>query len=91
MSDQRSEKSGNNRKNGRNSNANGGMRFGRGVFGWVLFIGLAVMLFMLLSNQSQNYREVDLNDLMVATNSDESGIGFCSSVMVCTSVGGTAD
>jgi hypothetical protein len=34
---------------------------------------------------------LDLNDLMVATNSDESGIGFCSSVTVCTSVGGGAD
>jgi cell division protease FtsH len=26
------------------------MRFGRGLFGWVLFIGLAIMLFMLLNN-----------------------------------------
>jgi cell division protease FtsH len=41
----------------------GGLKFGRGVFGWLLFIGLAVMLFMLLSNQSQNYREVSLSDL----------------------------
>ena len=26
--------------------ANNGLRFGRGLFGWVLFIGLAIMLFM---------------------------------------------
>src|SRR4051812_17827758 len=53
MADQRSEKSGNGRKNGRNSNSTGGMRFGRGVFGWVLFIGLAVLLFMLVQKQNR--------------------------------------
>jgi hypothetical protein len=31
-------------------NANG-LRFGRGLFGWVLFIGLAIMLFMLLNSR----------------------------------------
>jgi cell division protease FtsH len=37
------------RKPGRNTPPNpGGVRFGRGAFGWVLFIGLAIMLFVLL-------------------------------------------
>ncbi|MGC4033009.1 MAG: ATP-dependent zinc metalloprotease FtsH [Tepidisphaeraceae bacterium] len=30
---------------------NGGMRFGRGVFGWVLFIGVAILLFLYLNQQ----------------------------------------
>src|SRR6476661_2566094 len=42
----------------------GGLKFGRGVFGWVLFIGLAVMLFMLLNQNGQNFRDVSLNDLL---------------------------
>src|SRR5688572_17308622 len=51
--------------NGAGGNAaGGGLKFGRGVFGWLLFIGLAVMLFILLSNQSQNFREVAVSDLM---------------------------
>ena len=65
MSDPRPEKNGNgNKKNGRPPGAggsNGGMRFGRGVFGWVLFIGLAVMLFMFLQNKSRNYTTIDLS------------------------------
>src|SRR4051812_18693633 len=36
----------------------GGMKFGRGVFGWVLFIGLAIMLFVLLKTQQQNTADV---------------------------------
>ena len=38
------------RKGGRPGGpANNGLRFGRGLMGWVLFIGLAIMLFMLLN------------------------------------------
>ena len=48
MAEQRPERP--NRKPGRNQPPSGGMRFGRGLFGWVLFIGLAIMLFMLLNN-----------------------------------------
>ncbi|HWP40660.1 MAG TPA: ATP-dependent zinc metalloprotease FtsH [Tepidisphaeraceae bacterium] len=47
------------RKNSRGPGANGGLRFGRGVFGWILFIGLAVMLFMLVSKQSRAYHPID--------------------------------
>jgi cell division protease FtsH len=64
MSEQRPERP--NRKAPRPGapGANGGLKFGRGVFGWLLFIGLAVMLLMLLGQNNQNYREVDLSDLL---------------------------
>jgi cell division protease FtsH len=42
------------RKNGRN-NPNGGIRVGRGLFGWVLFISLAIMLIMLLRGTTTSY------------------------------------
>ncbi len=39
------------KKNGRPGNSGpGNMRFGRGLFGWVLFIGLVIMLFVLLNH-----------------------------------------
>jgi cell division protease FtsH len=63
MPEQRSDKSGGNgRKNGRNSNGNGGMRFGRGVFGWMLFIGLAVLLVMLVQKQKGGYQTIAISD-----------------------------
>src|SRR5688572_5065564 len=66
MSEQRPERP--NRKAPRpgtpGANGGGGLKFGRGVFGWLLFIGLAVMLFMLLNQQGQNYKEVTLNVLL---------------------------
>ena len=36
------------RKEGRGNPPNGPMRLGRGMFGWVLFIGLAIMLFLFI-------------------------------------------
>ena len=63
MSEQRPDKPA--RKNGRGSSGNGGggggMRFGRGVFGWFLFIGLAVMLFMLVQKQTKSYTAINLD------------------------------
>jgi cell division protease FtsH len=44
------------------SNPNGGMRFSRGVFGWVLFVVLAIMLFMLLSEGKKNEEKVKIGD-----------------------------
>jgi cell division protease FtsH len=40
----------------------GGMRFSRGVFGWVLFVVLAIMLFMLLSQGKKNEQKINLGD-----------------------------
>ena len=37
------------------------VRFGRGVLGWVLFIGLSVMLFFLLSSKQGPYRTLPLS------------------------------
>src|SRR5436190_3544077 len=41
----------------------GGMKFGRGVFGWVLFIGLAIMLFILLKQQQSNTQDIAWSEL----------------------------
>ncbi|HVT87600.1 MAG TPA: ATP-dependent zinc metalloprotease FtsH [Tepidisphaeraceae bacterium] len=59
MSDQQPEKPA--RKNGRSPVSNGGMRFGRGVFGWMLFVVLVVMLFVLVRSQSRAYTQISLD------------------------------
>ena len=41
----------------------GGLKLGRGLFGWVLFIALAVMLFFILSKNSRGSVTVKLNQL----------------------------
>src|SRR5947199_3756939 len=41
----------------------GGMKFGRGVFGSVLFIGLAIMLFILLKQQQSNTQDIAWSEL----------------------------
>src|SRR5688572_9106722 len=46
MADPKQDK--NPRKNGRTSPNGGGLKFGRGLFGWMLFVGLAIMFFMLM-------------------------------------------
>jgi cell division protease FtsH len=53
------------RKNGARppGGGNGGLRFGRGLFGWVLFIALAVMLFMLLNKSGAQYVSVSLSEI----------------------------
>ncbi len=55
MADQRPERP--NRKGPPPRGGNTGLRFGRGLFGWVLFIGLAIMLFMLMrvGNKQSTY------------------------------------
>lgn len=43
----------------------GGMRFGRGLFGWVLFIGLAIMVVMLLKNyNNKQSTEISLSEFI---------------------------
>jgi ATP-dependent Zn protease len=39
------------------------MKFGKGLFGWVLFIALAVMLFMLLNKQQANSAPLSIGEL----------------------------
>src|ERR1700683_2513074 len=50
------------RKNGRTPPNGGGMRVGRGLFGWVLFIGLAIVLFMLLQSTRPNNTKIPFTD-----------------------------
>ena len=40
----------------------GGMRFGRGLFGWVLCIGLAIMLISLLTLKNKTYSKISLSE-----------------------------
>jgi len=58
MSDDREEKP---TGNGRRQRPAGGMRFGRGVFGWVLFIGVAILLFLYLQNQGPTHSDITLD------------------------------
>src|SRR5437016_2455175 len=54
----------NSRPNGNGSGPNGGgIKFGRGLFGWVLFIGLAVMLFIILQNKGHGSVNIDISEL----------------------------
>jgi cell division protease FtsH len=50
------------RKNGRNNPNGGGIRVGRGLFGWVLFISLAIMLVMLLRSTSNAHQPIPISD-----------------------------
>src|SRR4051794_8865723 len=50
------------RKGARPIANNGGMKFGRGLVGWVLFVALAIMLFMLLKNQGKTYTTIPFNE-----------------------------
>src|SRR4051795_12726359 len=62
------------RKNGRpqpgpnGAAGGGGMRFGRGLFGWVLFIGLAVMLFIVLQSNKKSAQDISMSELEVQAN-----------------------
>src|SRR4051812_13880019 len=51
------------RKQMRPNNGPSGMKFGRGVFGWVLFIGLAIMLFVLLRQGQSQTQDVSWSEL----------------------------
>src|SRR4051812_32199937 len=61
------------RKNGGRPPAggNGGLRFGRGLFGWVLFIALAVMLFMLLNKSGAQYASVPVSEVFKQLKEDK--------------------
>jgi cell division protease FtsH len=54
------------KKNSRLPSPASGMRFGRGLFGWVLFIVLAIMLIMLLNQSAGRTTEVYMSEFMTA-------------------------
>jgi ATP-dependent Zn protease len=43
-----------------------GSKLGRGLFGWVLFIGLAVMLFVVLNNRSTAHNDISITEFRKA-------------------------
>src|SRR6476660_5864471 len=57
------------RKNGRPPAP--GMRFGRGVFGWVLFILLAIMLFVLVQGKNRQSHQIPIGDFWTVLNADQ--------------------
>src|SRR5690348_3148958 len=61
MSEQRPERP--QRKNGRQTPTNPGLRFSqKGLFGWVLIIALGVLLIMLISKSSNTYRQISISE-----------------------------
>src|SRR3978361_1614757 len=74
------------RKNGRPPQpGNGGMRFGRGLFGWVLFIGLAVMLFFVLNSKQKSLQDIPLSDFLTqADNGNVANISIDQEVIKVT-------
>ena len=62
---------GGNKKNGRSPTGAGRMPFGRGFFGWFLFVALAIMLIMLLNKTSTSYATVPLSDFVQRLENDQ--------------------
>ena len=56
------------RKNGRPTPGagpnGGGLKLGRGLFGWILFIAVAVMLFIFFNNKGRSSVNVDISELL---------------------------
>jgi cell division protease FtsH len=48
---------------GSGGNSGGRIPFGRGLFGWVLFIGLAVMLFIILTSKTRGSTNIKISEL----------------------------
>jgi cell division protease FtsH len=63
MAEQKPERSGS--KRGRGGAGNGGMRFGRGLFGWVLFAALIVAFFLAVRGHP-DYKPIAVNQFMKA-------------------------
>src|SRR5881227_2338596 len=61
MSEQRPDRPGPKRGPGMN---NGGMKFSRGLFGWVLFIAIAALLFMLVKSKTTNYTTIPWSNFL---------------------------
>src|SRR5438094_8143592 len=59
-----------NRRTGRGNPSNGGMRWGRGLFGWMLFATLCIVLFMLLNQSRSQYSSLKLSDVLTQLDND---------------------
>jgi cell division protease FtsH len=51
--------------------SNGGLRFGRGLFGWVLFVALAIMLIILVNQHRANYVPISLDQFITRLQHDK--------------------
>src|SRR5881227_615909 len=58
-----------NRPGGPNNGS--GMRFGRGLFGWILFIGLAIMLIALFQMKGKTYVAISLSEFKTHLDGDK--------------------
>src|SRR5438270_12045776 len=58
-----------NRPGGPNNGS--GMRFGRGLFGWILFIGLAIMLIALFQMKGKTYFTISLSEFKTHLDNDK--------------------
>ncbi len=58
------------RKNGRNTQNGNGMRVPRGLFAWVLFISLLIMLVMLLRSTGPNSQQIPISDFETLLKND---------------------
>ena len=58
-------------KQRRPGTGNGGLRFGRGLFGWVLFGALAIMLFVLLRQKTNTFTPIALNEFFDKLKADK--------------------
>ena len=50
---------------------NGSMKFGRGLFGWVLFIALAIMLVYLISQKKADYANIPFGEFLKRVDSKQ--------------------
>src|SRR6185437_16090431 len=60
MSEQRPDRPG--PKRNRPGLGNGGMKFGRGLLGWLLFVAVAALLFVWLKQTSPGYAKIDFTN-----------------------------
>ncbi len=79
------------------SNPAGGMRFGRGLMGWFLFIGLVLMMVWLLNNQKRSQAHVAFSEVFhhldqlraVELDGDEMSGSFITPIAIPVLSGGT--
>src|SRR5215210_3878091 len=60
--------------------ANGGLKFGRGLFGWILFICLAIMLFMLLSQNRGGAKNLPWSEFLTVLDPQGGGGSLAAAV-----------
>ncbi|HZZ42999.1 MAG TPA: ATP-dependent zinc metalloprotease FtsH [Tepidisphaeraceae bacterium] len=70
MAEQRPERPNKKQRPSPNSAGGTGMRFGKGLFGWLLFIGLAIMLILLVKKEQTGNSAVSYSEFLKQLKSD---------------------